>query len=183
MAHKILNISDMASTDVNSLQVTMTFATDVDRGAVVVPGALKANGAYSTIVDRENFVGGFVTTLASDMVCIVDYDGVADIAINGGLYRENLADPRNIYLPAGTPGRCRTLVTGDRFEIDAAWFESAPTVGQYVIPSTTVSGAWGASSATVPTTSRVYAKVLAATNFTVGNEYVPAYLLQIIQGN
>lgn len=176
--HIIFQPLRMASQDVVSYDRTITCASDLDNGALVIE-TTPATTTYGT-TDLVNYVGTAPAAVATDKLLIVDSSEVARI---GGEFRINVADPRYNYVPAGVTCKARQLQVGDEFAVSANAFAATPTVGQYTYGAngvtTFVQGT--ATLATALAAAKVVFYIVSAWTFSVGKTNVAGYRLKVIQ--
>jgi len=108
-------------------------ATEIADGSIVVVGDLINHNVFGTMKDMDNRK---ITapTANTDSVAVVDYVGVAEGTIAGNLYRQGIKTA-GLTCPANRPTRVRVLSVGDTFYTASGNFASAPTEGQYAIPT------------------------------------------------
>ena len=128
----------MASEDIRTMLVTGAFYKDGERaevmdGALVTIGDLEDHSIYEGEKDL-NTRKIEAPAADTDPVGIVDYDGVSQGAIMDVLYRDGVKT-YGLTCPATEKTRVRKLMKGDTFWTDEGNFASAPTVGQYAVPT------------------------------------------------
>ena len=176
--HIIFQPLRMASQDVVSYDRTVTCASDLDNGALVIE-TTPATTTYG-VSDLVNYVGTAPADVTTDALLIVDSGEVARI---GGEFRINVADPRYNYVPATVSCKARQLMRGDEFAVSSGAFASAPTVGQYTYGANglTTFVASTATLATALSAAQTVFKVVSTWVFSVGKTNVAGYRLKVIR--
>lgn len=128
----------MASEDVQSLIYRGVFYTgeskaEVHDGALVVQGAMQDHDVYTGLKDPNSYA---ITapTAATDPVHVVDYVDVSHGDIMGVNYREGVKT-FGLTCPAGVGTRVRIPRKYDSAYFADGNFATAPSVGQYAIPT------------------------------------------------
>jgi hypothetical protein len=176
--HIIFQPLRMASQDTVSYDRTITSATDLDNGNLVIE-TVPATTTYG-VNDLINYVGTVPgAAVATDIILVVDSGEVARI---GGEFRVDTVDPRNNYVPATVPAKARQLVVGDEFAVSATAFTSLPTVTQFVgaTNGTALFTASNATRATIAAASRLVCYVVSTWVFSVGKTNVAGYRLKVV---
>lgn len=168
MAHAIVKIGKMASTNLDSKLRSVILSADTDNGAHVVLGAEVAgqNGVYNAAAPTD------VTT---QKVLVVE----APVLVETAGYRIGDEDPRKFYSPAGRPVRARELVVGDEITISVDGFSAAPTVGKYAVPANGATKLAPAADLTGATA--VAYQVVKRDDIAVGTVFVEAYKLRAVK--
>jgi hypothetical protein len=129
----------MMSEDVQMMLVTGAFfngsnvRAEVHDGALVVLGAVQDHSTYTGLKD-PNVRKITAPTADTASVAIVDFVGVNQTDANGVAYRVG-EKTFGLTCPADRQTRVRRLAKGDTFWLADGNFASAPTVGEYAIPT------------------------------------------------
>lgn len=139
MSNKNFAKSLMMSEDVQMMLVTGAFydgsddRAEIHDGALVVLGAVQDHSVYTGLKD-PNVRKITAPAADTDSVAIVDYVGVNQADANGVAYRVG-EKTFGLVCPADRQTRVRRLAKGDTFWLAEGNFASAPTAGQYAIPT------------------------------------------------
>lgn len=142
----------MASEDVKSYNRSVIYtvggtATEITNGAVV-----KLLSPATNIFGTSDMTTYLAATPAADTDSVYVLDIVeSPYATSGTLNFRVLENVTDLKAPAGTAVRARKLKIDDTFLLGSDNFASAPTVGQYAIP-TAASKLWTPAGASVVTT-------------------------------
>lgn len=171
----------MASEDVRSMLYSGVFFDGTDEaeihdGALVVEGDMMEHSVYAGLKD-PNVHKITAPTADTAAVGIVDYVGVSHGDIAGNDYREGIKT-YGLAAPAGARVRVRRPAKHDTGYFSADCFASAPTVGQYAVP-TANSTLWtpAASASTTKTCIKIeYAKDVVTGTVNADTEYFVTFV-------
>ena len=164
--------ADYVGTDL----ATVSFSTEKDNGSLCVLGEAVSSAVFNQVLDMNHYNGENPTSVSTDSIYVVDDPSVFECS---GL-RVDIVDPRAFSVSAGTPARAKRLVTGDEGWWSAGCFATTGiTVGSSYVAPEANSDQWTVSGS-IPAT-RVYGKVVAAENVSVGNNIVAGYRVRILK--
>ena len=164
--------ADYVGTDL----ATVSFSTEKDNGALCILGEAVSSAVFNQVLDMNHYNGANPATVNTDSIYVVDDPSVFECS---GL-RVDIVDPRAFSVPAGTPARAKRLVAGDEGWWSAGCFAtSAITAGSSFVAPAANSDKWAVSTSTPST--RVYGKVVASENVSVGNNIVAGYRVRILK--
>jgi hypothetical protein len=173
--HAILIKSMCQSTNIDALQRSAVYTSDIDNGNVVKLGALS-----STAGEAEVFVAAVPSATPTDLWMVAEPEVVVVIS-NGKSYKGIDPDPRDFYIPAADVFTVFKPKVGDIIKLTATGITGTRTTETYVnAVAGAVKLAWSATQGT-----GLSLKLLEVTYISIGvgtaeGQRITAYKLEVI---